>query len=259
MKIIYTFILEDDAAMRTLLKGYVERTPGLVLVGTSGCPLEAGALMSAAPVDLLLLDIGLPELDGYGFLSTLPRAPAVIVVSADERHAVKAFDHAAVDFLIKPFGHERFLKAIRRADAMLHRPEPGSLPAQGIGKRMGNDNGNANGNANTNGTIMLKIGKRMVPVRLDQIEAVQSVGNYVKVYLPDNHLLASSTMQAMEGMLPADRFVRVHRTWIVAYRCIQAVDAHGVEWHQQQLPFGGLYKRQAQASIRAHLSGGPGT
>lgn len=237
MKTINTFILEDDATMRSLLKGYVERTPGLELVGMSGCPLEAGALMSTIPVDLLLLDIGLPEFDGYRFLGTLPRVPAVVVVSADAGHAVKAFDHAAVDFLIKPFTQERFLKAVRRAVGLLYKPEPATAAATVTGSD----------------TIMLKSGKRSVPVRLDEIDAVQSVGNYVKVSFAEGHLLASATMQAMEAVLPPDRFVRIHRTCIVAYRCIQAVDAHGVEWHGTHLPFGGLYKRQAQNSIKARL------
>lgn len=242
MKPVYTFILEDDPVMQRLLQAAVERTPGLELLGVAGCPLQAGALMAGLPIDLLLLDIGLPELDGYGYLDALPRKPVVIVVSADAGNAVKAFEHAAVDFLCKPFTHERFLKAVQRAMVLLNRRvndhQPVPVPAIG----------------NAQGTILLKSGKRMVPVRLDTIEVVQSVGNYVKLLLTDGSLLAAITMHGIEGLLPTDRFVRIHRSCIVAFSAIHALDAHGVECRGDQYPFGGLYKRQAMAAIREHLS-----
>jgi DNA-binding LytR/AlgR family response regulator len=244
MRTIGTFILEDDPVMQRLLKAAVEGTPGLELLGVTDCPLQAGAMMAGLSVDLLLLDIGLPELDGYRYLDALPRKPLVIVVSADPGHAVKAFEHAAVDFLSKPFKQERFLKAVQRAMVLLNVPSPAVVPAMPLG----------NGQKNGHGTILLKSGKRMVPVRLDAIEMVRSVGNYVKVHLGEGTLLAAITMHGMEGLLPADRFVRIHRSIIVAFRAIRAVDAHGVEWRDGQLPFGGLYKRQAQAAIREHLS-----
>jgi DNA-binding LytR/AlgR family response regulator len=248
MKEIRTFILEDDPVMQNVLKAAVERTPGLVLLGVSGCPLRAGAMMAALPVDLLLLDIGLPELDGYRYLEALPRKPVVIVVSAHADNAVQAFDHAAVDFLCKPFRHERFLKAVQRAMVVLNdrvqEPAATVAPATSVGHSAGNGNG----------TLLLKSGKRMVPVRMDAIEVVQSVGNYVKLYLTDGALLASITMQAIEQLLPGDRFVRVHRSHIVAYRAIRALDVHGVEWRDGQLPFGALYKRHALSAIREHLS-----
>jgi len=244
MRTIGTFILEDDPVMQRLLKQAVERTPGLELLGVTGCPLQAGAMMAGLPVDLLLLDIGLPELDGYRYLDALPRKPVVIVVSADAGHAVRAFEHAAVDFLYKPFKQERFLKAVQRAMVLIHGPSSAASPATGL------DNGQGNGH----GTILLKSGKRMVPVRLDTIEVVRSVGNYVKVQLNDGALVAGITMHGIEEMLPADRFVRIHRSIIVAFRSIRALDAHGVEWRDEHLPFGGLYKRQAQAAIREHLS-----
>jgi len=244
MRTIGTFILEDDPVMQRLLEQAVLRTPGLELLGITGCPLQAGAMMAGLPVDLLLLDIGLPELDGYRFLEALPRKPMVIVVSANAGHAVKAFEHAAVDFLYKPFKHERFLKAVQRAMALLNAPPVAAVPAK--------PRSNAPGNGQ--GTILLKSGKRMVSVRLDAIEVVRSMGNYVRVQLSDGALLAGITMHGVEALLPADRFVRIHRSIIVAFRAIRAVDAHGVEWRDEQLPFGGLYKRQAQAAIREHLS-----
>jgi len=240
MRTLRTFILDDDGAMRSLLKASVSRAPGLELVGMSDCPLRAGAEMTSLSVDLLLLDIGLPELDGFGFLDSLPRKPAVIVVSGDAVHAAKAFEHGTVDFLYKPFTQERFLKAVHRAMLQL---DPGILrpPSPGPGR---------DGPA----TILLKAGKNSVVVRLDDIESLQSVGNYVKVHLSEGSVLATITMRGIEELLPADRFVRVHRSWIVAYRAIKAVDAHGVFWRGKRVQFGGSYKRQAQASILERLT-----
>lgn len=238
MKRLRTFILEDDPAMQQLLCGCVERSPGLELVGASACPMEAGGQLSTTPVDLLLLDIGLPQLDGYRFLTTLPRIPQVIVVSADAGHAAKAFDHAAVDFLYKPFTQERFMKAVQRAIIQHRASDPQFAPER---------------TQPVLDTIVLKTGRTSSSLRLGEIEAVQSVGNYVRLYTKQGPMVASSTMQAIEQQLPSERFVRIHRGWIVALDSIRSLDAHGVKVQGMELAFGGLYKRQAYATIKKYF------
>ena len=238
MKRLRTYVLEDDPAMQKLLCAAVERSPGLELVGTSVCPMEAGGHLSTAPVDLLFLDIGLPQLDGYRFLGTLPRVPQVIVVSADADHAAKAFDHAAVDFLYKPFTQERFMKAVQRAIVQHRHLEAPAAPARP--KESGD-------------TLLLKTGKSNVAIPMNDIDAVQSVGNYVRVYSGSSHIVATSTMQAMDEKLPSDRFVRIHRGWIVAFKAIRSLDAHGVRLQELELDFGGLYKRQAYKAIKEYF------
>jgi DNA-binding LytR/AlgR family response regulator len=233
---IRVFILEDDETVRTQLRAFVNRTTGLVLVGESGDPLAAGATLSHHQVDLIFLDIGLPVLDGYAFLRSLDRPPLVIVISSDIGHAVHAFEHAAVDFLPKPFSYERFLKAVERTRAQAFVPgssNPGIAP-RSIPDRL----------------LNLRCGHKMVQVPIGTIEMVQSMGNYVKVYTRDNaHLLATNTMANMEASLPGEHFVRIHRSYIIAIDAVQALTSRSVEWRKGELPLGGNYKRNAMSAL----------
>ncbi|MFN6175954.1 MAG: LytR/AlgR family response regulator transcription factor [Flavobacteriales bacterium] len=233
---IRVFILEDDGTVRTQLRAFVHRTPGLELVGESGDALEAGAFISHHRVDLVFLDIGLPVLDGYAFLRALDRPPLVIVVSGHAAHAAQAFEHSAVDFLLKPFSYDRFLKAVSRTRSQHLAPgtsspriEQPKIPDRSLQLRCGHD------------TLQVPIGT---------IELVQSMGNYVKVYTRDDaHLLATNTMSNMEASLPGEHFVRIHRSYIIAIDAVLAVTSRSVEWRKGELPLGGNYKRNAMSTL----------
>lgn len=232
MKALRTFILEDDETMRTQLCAFVERTPGLELIGSSGDPVEAGSVLAQFPADLVLLDIHLPALDGYTFLSAMEQQPIVVVVSGDAGHAAKAFDHAAVDFLYKPFTYERFMKAMDRvkrtpmAEAVTGPP---SSTARSLDR-----------------VLQLRSGSKMVEVPLDQVELAQGMGNYVKLHFRNGGtLLVSDTMTHMEELLPRTHFVRIHRSYIIALDAVRAVTSRRVEWRKGELPLGTIYKREA--------------
>jgi DNA-binding LytR/AlgR family response regulator len=237
MRALRTFILEDDEVMCTQLRAFVERTPGLELVGSSGDPVEAGSVLAQHPADLVLLDIQLPGLDGYTFLSSMDTQPIVVVVSGDAGHAAKAFDHAAVDFLYKPVTYERFQKAMDRvkrtpmAEAVL-----GAATAEvpsGLER-----------------VLHLRSGSKVVEVAVGQIELAQGMGNYVKLYIRnDGHLLVTDTMTHMEELLPKSHFVRIHRSYIIALDAVRSVTSRRIEWRKGELPLGTMYKREALLAI----------
>jgi DNA-binding LytR/AlgR family response regulator len=267
MEGLRTFILEDDVMMRNVLRSYVKRTAGLVLTGSSSCPVESGALLAEEPVDLLFLDIGLPILDGFRFLASLASRPLVVVVSARPDHAAKAFDHDVIDYLYKPFTYERFLKAVERARASLGLPvapddaathhghvEPGHAPGYASLPRLPADartrtGRHAQGGAPA-GAIMLRTSRRVVEVSKCDIELVQSMGNYVKVHLWDGGTItATSTLSAIEEQLPPEHFVRIHRTNIIAINAVRSLTARTLEWRRGMLPIGSNYKRQVLAAL----------
>lgn len=230
------FILEDDGTLRTQLRAFVQRTNGLVLAGECSDPLEAGALISQHPVDIIFLDIGLPVLDGYAFLRSLACPPLVIVVSGDTSHAARAYEHSAVDFLRKPVTYERFMEAVERTRKRL------LLPTSADAKKM------VQGPLDR--ILDLHVGNSMEQVPIRSIELVQSMGNYVKVHTRDNgHLLAMNTMANMEDALPKAHFVRIHRSYIIALDAVSAVGSRSVEWRKGQLPLGGNYRRNALLAL----------
>jgi two-component system LytT family response regulator len=233
MKALRTFILEDDEVMRTQMRAFVERTPGLELIGSSGDPVEAGSVLAQHPADLVLLDIQLPGLDGYTFLSAMDAQPIVVVVSGDASHAAKAFDHAAVDFLYKPVSYARFQKAM---DRVKRTPMAGSV----MGPTPSEDP------SALDRILQLRCGSKMVEVAIDQIELAQGMGNYVKLYIRgDGHLLVTDTMTHMEELLPKSHFVRIHRSYIIALNAVRLVSSRRLEWRKGELPLGTMYKREA--------------
>jgi two-component system, LytTR family, response regulator len=239
MHAINVFILEDDLVMRTLLQDLVRRTPNLELIGMSGDPLEAGVLMAREPVDILLLDIGLPKIDGFAFLGTLATQPQVIVISSDAHSAAQAFDHSVVDFLHKPFTYQRFMLAIERATrgskASGRTPaSPGMVPLAPARTL----------------TITVRLDGRSLELAIADIEMLQSVGNYVKVHMRNGGaILIHQTMNHMEEILPGTDFVRIHRSYMIALGSIQALGSRTVEWRGGALPIGARYKKHAVAAI----------
>lgn len=239
MRALRTIIIEDDEVMRTLLCAYVERTPGLELLGAFAEPLEAGAMLAGLHADVLLLDIHLPQLDGFNVLASLEHRPLVVVVSGDASHAARSFDHAVIDFLHKPFSYDRFQRAIERvrrspAAMQLQERQPPPPSPKGLDR-----------------SLELRSGGEVVQVRLNDIEVVQGLGNYVRLQLRSgSNLVVSETMTHMEEQLPPEHFIRIHRSYIVALASVLAVGTRKVEWRKGELPLGALYKRRAMQVIK---------
>ena len=233
-----TYVLDDDPVMRMLLTHFVGRHPHLVLSGVGSSAAEAIEHMRREPVDLLLLDIGLPDRNGFSVLAELSLVPSVIVVTGDGAHAIDAFEHAALDFLLKPFTFERFCKAALRA-VDLH-------PC-----RTTRQEGPADLEANACAKITLNVGRQRVLLPIDEIEMVQSVGNHCRVRRSSGALLAHIPLSRMEQLLPSDRFVRVHRSYIVAFNSIHSFSRSQVELNGRSIPIGARYRDSFLHSMQA--------
>jgi DNA-binding LytR/AlgR family response regulator len=233
-----TYVLDDDPVMRLLLSGFVGRHPQLVLSGVGSTAAEAIEHLRREPADLLLLDIGLPDLNGFSVLAELSPVPSVIVVTGDGAHAIDAFEHAALDFLLKPFTFDRFCRAALRA-VDLH-------PCRTARKE-----GPADLEANASSKITLSVGRQRVLLPIDEIEMVQSVGNHCRVRRSSGNLLAHISLSRMEQLLPSDRFIRVHRSYIVAFNSIHSFSKSKVALNGISIPVGARYRDSFLRSMQA--------
>jgi len=196
-------IVDDDKLSWKLLEGYVNKYSSLNLVGVYNDPVSArNDIAKQKDVDLILLDIKMPEMDGFDLLGSLDHPPNVIVVSGGEEFALRAFDFNVVDFLLKPLSYARFCKAIDKVMIYFSPKEPLKSGAE---------------------EIFIKKGSSLVKLKLREIVYVEALENYVTLNTGTDKYTIHFTMKAIESQLPSGVFIRVHRSYIINKKMIQAI------------------------------------
>ena len=202
-------IVDDDKLSCKLLEGYVKKYSSLNLVGVYNDPVTArNEIAKQKDVDLILLDIRMPEMDGFDLLGSLEHPPNVIVVSGGEEFALRAFDFNVVDFLLKPVTYARFCKAI---DKVMRYFAPKEAPKSGDEE------------------IFIKKGSTLVKLKLREIVFVEALENYVTLNTSSDKYTIHFTMKAMESQLPSGVFQRVHRSYIINKKMIQAIKENSLD------------------------------
>ena len=179
-------------------------------------------------IDLIFLDIKMPDISGIDFLKSINRPPMVIFTTAYSEHAVQSFELDAIDYLLKPFSQARFLKACNKAYE------------QYVLKN------NANGYTNIPGSIFIKSGYDQVRVALEDILYVESNGNYMQFVLSNQKILSRLTMSETEELLRTSSFIRIHRSYIVSKNQISKIEKNSVWIKQTELPVGAAYLKDVQ-------------
>lgn len=196
-------IVDDDKLSCKLLEGYVGKSSSLNLVGTYSDSVSArNELSKRKDVDLIFLDIRMPEMDGFDFISSLEFPPNIIIVSSAEEFALKAFDFNVVDYLLKPVVYSRFCKAIDKTIRYYTRKDTANSEDQ---------------------EIFIKKGSSLVKLKLKDIIFVEALENYVTVNTREEKYTIHFTMKAIENQLPSTLFTRVHRSFIINKSMIQAI------------------------------------
>ncbi len=202
-------IVDDDKLSCKLLEGYVKKYSSLNLIGVYNDPVTArNEISKQKDVDLILLDIKMPEMDGFDLLGSLEHPPNVIVVSGGEEFALRAFDFNVVDFLLKPVTYARFCKAI---DKVMRYFAPKEAPKSGDEE------------------IFIKKGSALVKLKLREIVFVEALENYVTLNTSNDKYTIHFTMKAMESQLPSGVFLRVHRSYIINKKMIQAIKENSLD------------------------------
>ncbi len=224
MKKIRCAIVDDEPLARGLVALYVSRLSSWEVVAQCRSVAEAYEALYQYDVDVLFLDINMPDKTGIDFLATLKNPPLVVFTTAYAEYAAKAFDLKATDYLVKPITEERFGEAVAKVEGLLR--TPALIPAP------------------ESDHVFLKQDSRLIKVLFGDILYVEALKDFSKVFLKEKALLASAHLKMMEDLLPASRFLRIHRSYIVALDKISALQGNTVEIGRQQLPVGTTYKEE---------------
>ena len=224
MSQIRCIALEDEAPALEILKNYLSHFEDFQLLESFISPFEAQKYLLNNSIDLIFLDIQLPGLNGLEFLRTLKDPPLVIITSAYSEHGVEAYEQQVFDYLLKPYSLERFSKVLNRVR------EQGTPDLVSMAKEF----------------ILLRVDRQDRKVDLDKIRFVESQKEYVELDLEDEKLLSKIGITELSDQLPDDRFIRVHRSFIVNKDFIKGMASNHVDLGDQQIPIGRLYKKQVQ-------------
>jgi DNA-binding LytR/AlgR family response regulator len=218
-------IVDDEQLARNLLKGYVAKIPELHLVGECKNPLEARAILQQQTVHLLLLDIEMPDIRGTDFLRSLDRKPAVIFTTAYSEYALESYDLNAADYLVKPISFERFLKAIHKVLAHAwpqHQPKATADPATAY--------------------LVVHADHKLYKVPLVDIEYIEGLREYVSYFTKEKRIVALESLKNLEERLPADQFMRVHKSYIVPIAKIKTMEGNQLQIGTKMIPVGRSYR-----------------
>lgn len=229
-------IVDDEPLAQEVLERYIARTPGLVLAGSCLNALEAMDFLSKQRVDLMLLDINMPEISGIDFLRSQRELPPTILTTAYPEFAVAGFELDVIDYLLKPVPFERFLKAIQKVKSMAAsaaqagEPHPSQAKVQFV---------------RTDGKLL-----RIDPLELAIIEGLK---DYVRLWTGDTRIIVHTTMKGIEESLrPNPAFLRISKSYIVNLAHISAVEGNTITVKGQQLAIGATYKDQVMEVINRH-------
>jgi DNA-binding LytR/AlgR family response regulator len=223
-------IVDDEVAAHYVLENYIGRMDRLVLAGQCYNAMDALNFLHRQPVDLLFLDINMPELTGLELLGTLSYTPRTILTTAYTEYALQSYDFGVTDYLVKPIPFPRFLKAVDRV--LAQQPAPVGMSAPMTAPAAPAD------------SIMVKVDADWIRIRLDELLYAQSWGNYVKLFLPGRMLLTPLTTAELESRLPTGQFVRIHKSYIVALNKIERLRGNTLQIGDTELPVGITFRRE---------------
>ncbi len=231
MKKLRCLLVDDEPPALEILRSYVESTPMLEIAGECNHAIAAFEFLQENRVDLLFLDINMPKLSGTDFVKALKNPPKIIFTTAHKDYAIDGFEIGAVDYLLKPFSLERFWKAVQRATS------PEEVASQ-------------NNSAIINDRFLyFRADRKMVKVMVDDILYVESLKDYVKIFLTGKQIITKQTISSVEEMLPEETFVRIHRSFIASKNKIESYNQNSVFIGKNELPVGPLYRHAFLQSV----------
>jgi DNA-binding LytR/AlgR family response regulator len=227
---ISCIVIDDEPLAREILKQHIAGVEALELIGTCSNAVEAISLLKQDPVDLMFLDIQMPQLLGTNFIRTLKNPPKVIFTTAYRKYAIEGFELDAVDFILKPISFERFLKAVNKVLEMdFATPKTASPPKE-------------NQNEQPNSFLYFRADRKMVKVFFRDILFIEGLKDYIKIITVSKTIVTKYVLSTLEEMLPGNEFLRIHKSFIIAINKIESYNADSIQIASHELPIGRLYK-----------------
>jgi DNA-binding LytR/AlgR family response regulator len=218
--ILNCLIIDDEPIARKLLQEYIEETDFLVLSGTAENPLKATSLINDLNIDLIFLDVNMPKMNGLQFLRSAVKLPMVIMTTAYGEYALEGFEMAVVDYLVKPFSLERFLKASQKALELKLLKEKAS-PEK-----------------NEADHFFVKCDGKIERVLYDELVYIEAMANYVTLYTIHKKLIAYLTIKGLQEKLPADKFIQVHKSYVVNTAMINNIEGNMLNLNGTKISIG---------------------
>ena len=226
-------IVEDEPLARNLMVEYVQKVPTLNLIEACSSPLAAIEVLRKNSVDLLFLDVQMPELTGISLLKVLQKRPLVVLTTAYSEYALEGYELDVADYLLKPITFERFLRAV---DKVTQRLEGKQTP-----EKIVSDVGNQ--------FMFVKDGTKLVKVQLSDILYIEGLKDYVTIHTKQQKITSLQRMKVLEEQLPSDLFIRIHNSYIVSLKAIEVVHKGDVQVGGALLPIGETFKKSFREFI----------
>ncbi|MEO9484879.1 MAG: LytTR family DNA-binding domain-containing protein [Ekhidna sp.] len=230
-------IIDDEPLARKLLVDYIVKVPYLELRGAFSSALDALEMINSQHVDLLFLDIQMPDINGVDFLRSLHSKPSVIFTTAHSEYAFDGYQLDVLDYLLKPFNFSTFLRSVEK----VKRLNPMSIPAKSEKEQP---------------FIFLKQGNVLVKVQVSDIYYIKGLKDYLRIITKKGQYVVLQTMKSMLEKLSPYHFVRVHNSYMISIRHIESVDSTKVKVGGEPIPIGGMYKKHFHESIKDLLDEG---
>lgn len=228
-------IVDDEYLARKYLKDYVSKLPMLELAGDFNSPLKAMELIKSGEVDLLFLDIQMPDITGIEFLKTMERAPHVVLTTAYEEYALQGYELNVVDYLLKPFSFERFLKAVNKVQELEEKnqkirsgeqePSDVNLKPQLMEDHM-----------------IIRADRKLYKINYEDLVYIEGQKAYVTFHTKKKNITALASLRDLEEQLPSSLFLRIHKSYIVSIHEMESLEGNQVEIGGIRLPVGKSYR-----------------
>ncbi len=226
---IHAIIVDDEPLAQDILESYIENLPNVHLVCKCSNAIEANEILKTETIDLIFLDIQMPQITGIDFVKSLQNPPVIIFTTAYSDYAVEGFELSATDYLLKPIPMDRFMQAVNKAEKEIARRK-GSVQGESTGEDF----------------FFVKADKKLIKVNHDDILYIEGLKDYVIIRLKEGRVITLQTMKSLESKLPASKFKRIHRSYIVSTSKIKALMGNMVELIEngksKHLPIGKNYK-----------------
>ena len=228
---ITSIAIDDEPLALQLVTGYIEKTPGLSLAGSFDNPLDATEFLSNNEVDLIFVDIQMPDLSGIEFTRLLEKGPKIIFTTAFEQYALEGYKLEIVDYLLKPFSYEEFLSAVQKAQRLI-----------GLERR------DQNKVEVKNEFLFLKSEYKIKRINFNDIQYIEGMKDYVKVFTSNESkpVLSLTSLKILETKLPAGKFMRVHRSFIVNLEKINTIERSRIVFGTVYIPVSDQFKDKFQ-------------
>jgi two-component system, LytTR family, response regulator len=243
---ISCIVIDDEPMALNIIDGYISKTNFLELKGTFRDAIEALDFLQKQTIDLIFLDINMPDLNGVQFVKLLPPTHSqIIFCTAYSEYAVESYEHQALDYLLKPIEFDRFLKAALKAksyfEPSIHADKKQPTDQEPIDK------------VNQADYILIKSGSETIKIKLKEITHIEGTGNYVTIHTPSRRIMSLQSMKDIMQHLQTDIFFRVHKSFIVSFDFVDTIENHQVKIGSTRIPVGGIYRAEFKQWMAAKM------